>query len=206
MRYLFTILLVLTGLAIFAQTADSVFMAEITAYRQYYKNDFIAEPRSPLKARDTAFLDFYAPDPAWRIPARVMLTPEAKPFDMLTYSGVTRLYRQYATLHFGIGERAYTLNLYQNLTLMTRDSSFRDYLFLPFKDATNGETTYGGGRYLDFRTGDILNGMLAIDFNKAYNPYCAYSDGYNCPIPPRENHLEVEVRAGERVFRGEKKH
>ncbi|MFT4762129.1 MAG: hypothetical protein ACI9LN_004113, partial [Saprospiraceae bacterium] len=71
---------------------------------------------------------------------------------------------------------------------------------------TNSETTYGGGRYLDFKTTDIVDGKMTIDFNKTYNPWCHYSDGYNCPIPPKENHLEVEIVAGERNFGKEKKH
>ena len=168
--------------------------------------EFLTEPRSPLSVSDTAFFDFYAPNPAWNIAARVELTPEAPVFDMMTYSGVTRKYRQYAVLSFEAAGQAQTLRLYQNLTLIEKDSSYKDYLFLPFKDLTNGEATYGGGRYLDFRLKDIQNGKLMIDFNKNYNPYCAYSDGYNCPIPPLQNHLNIEVSAGEKNFRKEKKH
>ena len=69
-----------------------------------------------------------------------------------------------------------------------------DHLFLPFTDNTNGVETYGGGRYIDLKipAGNTIN----IDFNKAYNPYCAYSDKYSCPIPPPENHLDIEIKAG----------
>jgi len=67
----------------------------------------------------------------------------------------------------------------------------RDYLFIPFTDATSGIDTYGGGRYIDCATGDIRGGILMQDFNKAYNPCCAYASGYNCPIPPPENDLPV---------------
>ena len=205
MRYFLFFFLCLSWNAVDAQApADAVFTSEITRHRQQYKNEFVSEPHSPLTARDTGFLDFYPPDMRWRIPAQVTLMPDAPSFDMLTYSGVTRLYRKYATLALEIDGRSITLNLYQNLSLIAKDSSYRDYLFLPFKDLTNGEETYGGGRYLDFRTGDIKNGVLVVDFNKNYNPYCAYSDGYSCPIPPRENHLDLEVQAGERAFKKEK--
>ena len=89
-------------------------------------------------------------------------------------------------------------------------TEYQDYLFLPFKDLSNGNQTYGGGRYLDFRQGDIHEkageSWLILDFNKCYNPYCAFSDGYNCPVPPQENHLPMAVDAGERQFKGEKKH
>lgn len=187
-------------------TAAADYSAGIAEHRQQYKNEFISEPHSPLKVQDTAFLDFYPPDPAWRFPARVTLTPDAASFDLPTYSGQTRLYRQYATLYFKLNGQEHTLNLYQNLALINKDSTYRDYLFLPFKDLTNGEETYGGGRYLDFRIKNIQSGILLLDFNKNYNPYCAYSDGYSCPIPPGENHLNIDVKAGEKNFRKEKKH
>jgi len=73
-------------------------------------------------------------------------------------------------------------------------------LFIPFADVTSGDETYGTGRYIDISTKDIINNTVVIDFNKAYNPYCAYSNGYNCPIPPAENYLAVAIKAGERSF------
>lgn len=205
MRHLLVCILAIICTPIVAQTSvDTAYSAEIYAHRQQYKNEFLSESHSPLTARDTGFLDFFPPDSKWRIPARTSLLLKSPAFDMRTYSGQTRLYRKYATLQFEWNGQVNTLNLYQNLTLIAKDSSYFDYLFLPFKDLTNGEETYGGGRYLDFRMRDIKDGVLILDFNKNYNPYCAYSDGYSCPIPPRENHLDFEVRAGEKVFRKEK--
>lgn len=206
MKHLIGLAFFLLAVRLAAQSVDTGFVAGINEHRRVYRQELISETRAPLTAKDTALLDFFAPDPAWRIPARFTATPDAQPFDLYTYSGLTRLYRQYGALQFEFSGQSFTLNIYQNLTLIGRDSSFRDYLFLPFNDATNGETTYGGGRYLDFRFHDIREGILMLDFNKCYNPYCAYSDGYNCPIPPKENHLAIEVKAGERMFRGEKRH
>ncbi len=207
LRHFSVLLFLIYHVSVRAQpSTDAHYSQSIDAHRQHYKMEFLTEPRSPLSVSDSAFFDFYAPNPAWNIAARVELTPEAPVFDMMTYSGVTRKYRQYAVLSFEAAGQAQTLRLYQNLTLIEKDSSYKDYLFLPFKDLTNGEATYGGGRYLDFRLKDIQNGKLMIDFNKNYNPYCAYSDGYNCPIPPLQNHLNIEVPAGEKNFRKEKKH
>jgi uncharacterized protein (DUF1684 family) len=73
-------------------------------------------------------------------------------------------------------------------------------LFVPFKDRTNYDATYGGGRYIDLSTKDIVNGRILLDFNKCYNPYCAFADGFNCPIPPDENSLPIEIAAGEKTF------
>jgi uncharacterized protein (DUF1684 family) len=96
------------------------------------------------------------------------------------------------------------VNIYQSKETQAIPG-YRDYLFIPFKDMTNGESTYGGGRYIDMRMGDIRDGSVIIDFNKCYNPWCMYSDGYNCPIPPLENHLEVPIEAGEMIWTGKKK-
>ena len=205
MRYLFHMLFFLASGCVLAQNASPAFTAEIANHRQQYKDDFIRHSYSPLKATDTSLLDFHAPDTTWRFPAIFTLRQDAQPFNMLTYSGVKQLYRIYGTLQIDVNGQPYTLQLYQNMGLL-QDSAYQDYLFLPFKDLTNGEQTYEGGRYLDFRTDDIRNGVLVVDFNKAYNPYCAYSDGYSCPIPPKENHLDLAVKAGEKTFRGTKKH
>ena len=80
------------------------------------------------------------------------------------------------------------------------DEKYKNYLFVPYTDLTSGNKSYGGGKYLDFMMEDIQNNMLLIDFNKAYNPYCAYTSGYNCPIPPRENNLLIAIKAGEMNF------
>ena len=189
-----------------AQQTTKEYQTEISRHREHYKQEFLENSRSPLTAQDTALLDFYTPNPTWRITARFERTADAKPFDMPTYSGQTRKYVRYGIAHFEVDGQALQLSLYQNLTIIHKEE-YKDYLFLPFKDHSNGDQTYGGGRYLDFKTGDVTGeGTILLDFNKAYNPWCAYSDGYNCPIPPAENHLEMAVAAGEKNFRGEKKH
>jgi uncharacterized protein len=84
--------------------------------------------------------------------------------------------------------------------LMGNDQ-YKNYLFLPFTDATTGIETYESGRYIDLQINDIKNNEVLIDFNKAYNPYCAYVSGvYNCPVPPKENHLIVAILAGEKIY------
>lgn len=83
------------------------------------------------------------------------------------------------------------------LTLTVYDTGHPGY-FLPFKDATSGRDTYGAGRYLEFEAND--DGTVTVDFNMAYNPYCVYSDGYSCPIPPVENWIDAPIEAGERNY------
>ena len=207
MKYtLFTLFALLTWtFPLSAQSPEFIYSADLAQHRAEYKADFLTNARSPLKAQDTAFLDFFPPKIEYRLEARFERTPEAAPFELPTYSGQKRDYVQFGTLKFEFQGQAQTLNIYQNLRLV-KDSTYRDHLFLPFKDLTNGESTYGGGRYLDFKQGDIQNGILILDFNKCYNPWCAFSDGYNCPVPPVPNHLEIAIEAGERNFKGDKKH
>jgi len=188
-----------------AQSTPIDFYTEIEKHRETYKQDFLTDPRSPLSAKDTAFIDFFPANMAFRFLARFEPTPEAAPFELPTYSGQKRDYKQFGVLKFEYKGQEQKLNIYQNLRLV-KDSLHRDHLFLPFKDLTNGAATYGGGRYLDFKQGDIKAGLLVLDFNKCYNPWCAFSDGFNCPVPPAPNHLEIAIEAGERNFKREKKH
>ena len=175
------------------------FESELMQHREAYKNEFLTTANSPLKAADLPYLRFYAPDSAYKLRATFVATRGSEPFAMLTYSGQRKQYISYGELSFELEGTLCTLHVYQSLDLQ-RIPAYRDYLFVPFKDLTNGDQTYGGGRYLDFRMSDIQGDSCVLDFNKAYNPYCAYSEGYNCPIPPRENHLPLRIEAGEMNF------
>lgn len=104
-------------------------------------------------------------------------------------------YKEYGTVTFKLDDVEQTLTVYQSYPIMEK---YADSLFLPFMDETNGVTSYGGGRYLDLSTKDLGNksNEIILDFNQVYNPYCAYSKHYNCPIPPENNVLDVEINAG----------
>lgn len=102
-------------------------------------------------------------------------------------------YRIYGMLEFILNDQKFELPVYQSKQLMAT-VEYRDYLFLPFPDLTNGNQTYPGGRYIEL---SIPKGdSIVIDFNQAYNPYCAYSARYSCPVVPAANHLEIEIPAG----------
>ena len=209
MRIAFTLFITALINGLYAQESGLSFAEEIEQHRQHYKQEFLDEPRSPLSAKDTAYLDFFPADESWKVTALFSPTPDEEVFDMPTYSGKTAQYRKYGTLTFEREGVSYVLCIYQNIRLLSMEK-YQDYLFLPIKDSSNGETTYGGGRYLELTLGDIVErdgqAIMVIDFNKCFNPYCAYSDGYNCPVPPRENHLSIAVNAGEKMFKGKKKH
>ncbi len=197
---------VMGSTSIFAQ-GKAALKAETQTYRQKYKADFLKEERSPFygKAKELDLLRFYPPKAAYRIEGRFERTPDAETFDMATYSGQTRKYVQYGWVHYQWKGDDKKIAIYQSLRLRETEE-YRDHLFVPFKDWTNDKRTYGGGRYIDMEIGDIKDGKVVLDFNRCYNPYCAFSDGYSCPIPPRENHLDWAVKAGEKAFGGKKKH
>jgi uncharacterized protein (DUF1684 family) len=202
---LFTLIFVFWINAVWSQQTPASFVQSIEAHRTQYKAHFLTDSRSPLTAADTAQLRFFQPAEMWRVKGRFTRTEDAKPFDLPTYSGITRPYVMYGRVEFVIADTIIRVALYKNLRL-TADPKYSDYLFFPFKDLSNGESTYGGGRYIDLKESDIQDGMVTIDFNLAYNPWCAYSDGFNCPIPPLDNHIHLEINAGESLYAGEKKH
>jgi hypothetical protein len=175
---------------------------EIKTYRKAHIQELLGQQKAPITKKQSRQLDFFSPDADYRVSATLERTPDEVPFEMATYSGITKPYVQYGILSFTLHGDTLHLALYQNVRLRQMPM-YRDYLFLPFKDRTNGGLTYGGGRYIDIRISEIKDGKLILDFNKAYNPYCAYSDGYNCPVPPIENHLAVEIEAGEKAFKKE---
>lgn len=194
------LLLLVISLSANAQTA---FHQQITDHREHYKAEFLSTKGSPLQSEAAvALLRFYPADSAYRVTAAVQLTPGTAPVDLPTsMTNRTATQAPYATLSFTINGKPCQLTVYRSLSLAS-NPLYRDYLFLPFTDATSGKETYGGGRYLDLRTGQIQNGKLVLDFNKAYNPYCAYKTGYACPIPPAANRLAVSIEAGEQTYGG----
>jgi len=191
-------------IAVLMVSGCASYSKEVQAHREEYKQEFLTDPRSPLKEEDLVHLDFFPALAKGKVKAEIMLTPGEEPFELPTYSGLTRTYRKWGIATFPWGDFKASLTLYENMTLKA-NPVYKDYLFLPFKDLTNGETTYGGGRYLNMSKADTEDGKIIIDFNTCYNPWCAYSDGFNCPIPPVENHLPFAVEAGEKVYAGEHK-
>ncbi len=174
------------------QTAQA-FQTEINA-------DYANPEESPLTAEDLRTfksLDFYPINTKYRVEASFVRTPNEKTFKMKTSTTRTPEYVKYGELQFLLDGKSCKLNLYQNIELIKKEG-YADYLFLPFFDLTCGKESYIGGRYLDLR---IPNGeTMIVDFNKAYNPYCAYNHKYSCPVVPLENNLEVAIEAGVKKF------
>jgi hypothetical protein len=142
-------------------------------------------------------LEFYPIDLNYRVIAQFVRTPNEKPFLMPTTTERLPEYVKYGEAHFKLKGKDLKLELYQS-TNHKEQKGYEDYLFLPFTDLTSGDGSYGGGRFLDAR---IPKGTtIILDFNRAYNPYCAYNSKYSCPIPPEVNDLPVRIEAGVKDF------
>jgi uncharacterized protein len=173
-------------------------MSERVAFRAEKDTFFREHPGSPLTAEQRASfagLDYFAEAPELVVAAT--LETEGVDLDesiaMPTTTGSTQVYRRAGVVRFEVDGEAATLTLFASPDMHE--------LFLPFRDATSGRQTYGAGRYLEVEPPDA-DGRVVVDFNDAYNPYCAYNASWSCPIPPGENWLAVAIRAGERTFTG----
>lgn len=156
--------------------------------------------KSPLMKDDLKQfkgLDFYPIDEKYIVEAIFIRTKKEKSFKMKTTTSRTPIYKKYGELHFSIDGKELKLNVYQNVDLKKKPG-YEDYLFLPFSDLTCGKDSYIGGRYIDMRI--PKSEKVIIDFNQAYNPYCAYNYEYSCPIVPLENDLDIEINAGVKKF------
>ena len=171
-----------------------------TVFQIKMNAEFKDASKSPLKDKDRKdfkSLDFFKVDSTYVVTAKFERTPNETPFEMKTTTERLPVYVKYGIITFKLKGNDYQLNVYQNQDLM-KNEGYDDYLFLPFLDDTNGEETYGGGRYIDLTAPEADE--LVIDFNKAYNPYCAYNEKYSCPIVPRDNYLDLKVEAGVKNF------
>lgn len=155
---------------------------------------------SPLKKEDVLLfnsLDYFAIDSTYKIWAKLSKFENSDTVLFPTTTERKPKYYIYAIANFELNEDSFKIYLYRNVAFM-KDSLYKNHIFLPFSDYTSGEETYGGGRYLDLEITD--SNHILIDFNNAYNPYCAYNSKYSCPIPPKENYIDTEIRAGEKDF------
>jgi len=177
-----------------APTMPDGYIQDITDHQYHYKKELVA-----IIKDDTAYVSFYSIQPSYRLVARYQGTRNEPVFNMGTSSGKSKQAQKIGLVKFIIDSKEYELSAYQLLQLRANPEQ-QDLFFIPFTDATSGSETYMAGRYLDFKLTDIKDGSLLIDFNKAYNPYCAFVDGYNCPIPPPANQLNVAIRAGEKSY------
>lgn len=182
------------------------FFISKTAFSQEFNKDSLKkfrdnyiETHDVVKGDSVKYLRFYPIKKAFVKPARFTPLVQPEDYKMPTSSGISKAAFKIGYLEFQINGINLKLSVYQLKSLM-QSKKYHDDVFTPFTDLTSGITSYGGGRYLDFTLSEIQKSDFKIDFNKAYNPSCIYADGFNCPIPPRENDLPIKIKAGEKIY------
>lgn len=176
---------------------------EIQSYRDKQIQEMVKDEFGPLRKDQVEYVTFYPAKQDYVVTAAVEQLFNEPTFRMPTYDGTSNEYKRYGFLNFELNGKKYKLTAYQSVALF-QNVTYKNHLFVPFMDNTTGETSYEGGRYLDLSISDIKDGKIKIDFNKAYNPYCAYSNGYRCPQPPKDNILNAAIEAGEKKYKGPK--
>ncbi|WP_192823159.1 TonB family protein [Rufibacter sp. LB8] len=199
------VLLVLVGCSLVSwgqiPTNATSYAQEISRHRAKEDSVFKHSENSPLSALDKATfngLPYFAVNEAYKVKAQFVRTAQETIFKMPTTTGRQPDYLKYGELHFSLQGQPLRLSVYQSQELISQPK-YMTYLFIPFTDATTGQETYETGRYLDFAI-PMTPDSVWLDFNLAYNPYCAYSPEYSCPIPPKENKLPVRIEAGVKRF------
>jgi uncharacterized protein (DUF1684 family) len=158
-----------------------------TGKDQYFANDPYS-PLTPQQKADFKGLQYFPENPVLRFHLPLEKTDQHGDVEIQISNGDIQVYNRYGVIHFEVnGEPA-------NLTIFANEYG----LFLPFVDSLAGVETYGAGRYLEPE--ELPDGKLLIDFNLAYNPYCAYNEVWSCPLTPWENRLKVPIHAGEKLF------
>ncbi|RLD36364.1 MAG: hypothetical protein DRI74_09205 [Bacteroidetes bacterium] len=163
--------------------------------REY--SDSLKSPLNPIHLKIFNGLDYFDIDPDFCVEGTFEQTPEEKPFVMATSTDRAPTYRKYGNFHFTLKNKEFTLGAFQDIDYID-DTAYNQYLFLPFQDLTSAKESYGGGRYIDILIPKTKK--ITVDFNLAYNPYCAYDDRWSCVIPPPENFLNIKILAGEKKF------
>ena len=174
--------------------------AAVVQFQNKMNKEFADAKTSPLTPEDRATfksLAFYPANKSFFVTATLVKTENEQPFEMKTTTDRKPLYVKYGELSFVLKGRSFKLNVYRNIELSKKEE-YKDYLFLPFSDATSGKESHVGGRYIDLRV--PAGNTITIDFNTAYNPYCAYNSQYSCPIVPLENDLNIAIEAGVKKF------
>lgn len=202
--FVFVFLTCFSGISIQAQSASefnhSRYVKEVKKDRDLKDTEMLTGDHSPIPDDEKATfkkLHYYRPKVSFRKVAKFERFDQATHFLMKTTTDRLPEYALYGVVTFRHKGKTCNLNVYQNIELIKKPG-YAKHLFIPFNDETNGEVTYGGGRFMDITETEA--DTLVIDFNKAYNPYCAYNHKYSCPIPPEENNLQIKIKAGEKKW------
>jgi uncharacterized protein (DUF1684 family) len=189
-----------------AVSVPSDFVSKLEAHRADVDSIMRFAPDSPFN-RDTTVayhgLNYFPPNPEFRFECLLHRYPIPTPATVMGTKGEMRSEVKYGYFEFDYKDRNYRLNVYKmsDEELRSRGEDLKDYLMVWFTDSTTGKETYPVGRYVDVeRESPDPNFRYTLDFNYAYNPYCAYSAKYSCAVPTKDNALPFPIYAGEKKY------
>jgi uncharacterized protein len=179
---------------------DKPYITAVQKERKEKNRNFKMGSTSPLADSQKVHFDslsYFAPDKSYALTADLEAFEDPETVQMPLTDGKTEGYLKYGKATFELGDKVHSLVVFLK---QNPEPNKPPQLFVPFTDQSNGFETYGGGRYLDVPMPAQNAGTLVLDFNKAYNPFCAYNAAYSCPVPPKENRLPVKMLAGEKTY------
>jgi uncharacterized protein (DUF1684 family) len=177
------------------------YILKIEQERQTKDSLFLIAAESPLskdQIMEFEGLKYFPVDSKYKVKARLQVLDSLSIVQLLTSTDRLPEYRIYGYIYFDLEGKSHKLTAFKSEELQN-DTLYSELLFLPFNDNNSSNLTYGGGRYLDFSI--PITDTFVLDFNRAYNPYCAYNHKWSCVIPPRENSLQIAINAGEKNYK-----
>ena len=185
-------IIALIGIVYYSLNTSASYPEEITKARQEYSDNLLNATESPIKDKN-AFSGFkyFEPDEKYKVSAQFISSKDSETSLMLMTDSSNTSMKKAGVANFELDGKSYQLSLFDE----------DDIYLLAFKDLTSGKETYGGGRYINIPKKDLVDGKMMIDFNKAHNFYCAYSEDFVCPVPPKENALPIAILAGEKKYK-----
>lgn len=192
MNKYFVFLLLIFGIGI-SPSCQSSEELKSTQYHQKLKESLIFQ----IGQEHVPEAKYYSYKSDLRVQAKLIKASPNEEILFTTFEGTNKTMQTYGKIEFNLQGKNYQLLLFRESVGMKNPLAEKQ-LLLPFTDDTNGSQTYGGGRYMQINTDDIQDDELTVDFNLAYTPWCAFADDYSCPIPPKENHLDIKIKGGEK--------
>ncbi len=197
---IYLLVIITTAVSCSQSTSPEIEYLDLVKKHRYelnlYFNDKETSPLTEEDQKTFSQLSFFDIDPSYKVVATVTPISSGEIISIPTTTQRNAIYIEEALLRFDLKGESCELIVYRS-----EDPLVESHLFLPFTDNSNGINTYDTGRYLDVETLDSENQQITLDFNLAYNPYCAYNETYSCPIPPKRNNLNLKVLAGEQKYK-----
>lgn len=189
--FLVIIILGIIGIMFYSLSGSESYADTVKKQRDTFLKNLMSEDDSPIASlKDFSGIKYFEADKKFIIDAEFKAESAGQGMILMTDSSQTEI-KKAGTATFSVNDKTFTVNVFDE----------GEHFLFPFRDLTSGKETYGGGRFINIPKESLNDDKLEIDFNNAHNFYCAYNESYICPIPPKENFIDAEIRAGEKKYK-----